>query len=95
MLPFTLIGSDQEIVENTRRKRGRLYPWGFVDGTEGIIPLIIVDNPKHCDFTKLRTFFQSNSIPHLDKFSSHLQELKDLTGMVLYENYRTEKLSEM
>jgi cell division control protein 11 len=45
MLPFSLVGTEQEIIENGRKKRGRSYVWGFVD----------VDNPKHSDFTKLRS----------------------------------------
>ena len=55
------------------KKRGRKYPWGFIE----------IDNPRHCDFSSLRTVL----------FNSHLQDLKDITQNVLYENYRTEKLS--
>lgn len=43
-----------------------------------------IEDLKHCDFTLLR-----NSI-----FGSHLQELKDSTHNILYENYRREKLIE-
>jgi cell division control protein 11 len=56
-----------------RQVRGRKYPWGICE----------VDNPKHCDFTRLRYVL----------LSSHLQDLKDITHDILYEHYRTEKLS--
>ncbi|KAH8806886.1 septin [Flagelloscypha sp. PMI_526] len=42
-----------------------------------------VDNPDHSDFTKLRSAI----------LSTHLGDLKALTEDVLYETYRTEKLS--
>uniref|UniRef100_A0A1I8FNK5 Septin-type G domain-containing protein n=1 Tax=Macrostomum lignano TaxID=282301 RepID=A0A1I8FNK5_9PLAT len=41
-----------------RRVRGRQYPWGVVE----------VENPRHCDFTKLRIFL----------LGTHMQDLKDL-----------------
>jgi len=42
-----------------------------------------VDNPKHSDFSKLRGAL----------LNTHLTDLKSLTHDVLYETYRTEKLS--
>ncbi|KAJ3115959.1 hypothetical protein HDU96_010753 [Phlyctochytrium bullatum] len=45
--------------------------------------VVEVDNSKHCDFSKLRYML----------LSSHLQDLKEITHDILYENYRTEKLS--
>lgn len=44
LLPFAVVGSDQELIVNGRRFRCRTYPWGNVD----------VDNSAHCDFSKLR-----------------------------------------
>lgn len=41
------------------------------------------DDPEYSDFSYLRTVI----------FGSHLQELKDLTHDVIYEKYRTDKLS--
>ncbi|KAJ3299181.1 hypothetical protein HK104_009785 [Borealophlyctis nickersoniae] len=73
LLPFAVVGSEDEAIVNGRRVRGRQYPWGFVD----------VDNPQHCDFSKLRFML----------LSSHLQDLKEITHDHLYEQYRTEKLS--
>lgn len=44
LLPFALIGCEEEIIVNGRKVRGRQYPWGIVE----------VDNTQHCDFAKLR-----------------------------------------
>lgn len=41
-----------------------------------------VNNPDHCDFALLRNMI----------VRSHLQDLKDITAEVLYENYRKEEL---
>eukprot|EP00842_Homolaphlyctis_polyrhiza_P006147 jgi/Hompol1/6533/HPOL_000186-RA len=48
-----------------------------------VAPLTVVDNPRHCDFSKLRYML----------LNSHLQDLKEITHDILYEQYRTEKLS--
>lgn len=70
--------------------RARIYPWGIAE----------VDNPKHSDFSRLRSallkcvllFLLSET--EFDLYiSSHLSDLKSLTHDVLYETYRTEKLS--
>jgi septin family protein len=42
----------------------------------------IVDNEEHCDFIKLRQML----------IRSHMEELKDITTMELYEQYRTERM---
>ncbi|CEG73856.1 Putative Peanut-like protein 1 (Cell division control like protein 1) [Rhizopus microsporus] len=47
--------------------------------------IIEVDNEDHCDFVKLRQML----------IRSHMEELKEHTNDVLYENYRTERLSAM
>ena len=46
---------------------------------------IEVDNDSHCDTSRLRQML----------IHSHLEELKDHTKLVMYENYRTEKLTAM
>ncbi|KAJ3304543.1 hypothetical protein HDV03_002752 [Kappamyces sp. JEL0829] len=46
--------------------------------------MVEVDNPQHCDFAKLRYIL----------LNSHLQDLKEITHDVLYENFRTERLSQ-
>ncbi|KAJ3333584.1 hypothetical protein HDU76_006325 [Blyttiomyces sp. JEL0837] len=73
LLPFSVVGSEEEVIVNGRRVRCRQYPWGLVE----------IDNAKHCDFSKLRYML----------LSSHLHDLKEITHDILYENYRTEKLS--
>ncbi|KAJ3120210.1 hypothetical protein HK098_004784 [Nowakowskiella sp. JEL0407] len=73
LLPFAVVGSEEEVVISGRRVRCRQYPWGVVE----------VDNSRHCDFSKLRYML----------LSSHLAELKEITHDILYEQYRTERLS--
>ncbi|KAI0004085.1 septin [Russula compacta] len=73
LLPFAIVGSEQEIEIDGQPARARIYPWGVVE----------IDNPKHSDFSRLRSAL----------LNSHLADLKSLTHDVLYETYRTEKLS--
>jgi hypothetical protein len=73
MLPFSIVGSEEEIEIEGEPVRARIYPWGIVE----------VDNPKHSDFSRLR-----NAL-----LNTHLADLKSLTHDMLYETYRTEKLS--
>lgn len=73
LLPFAIVGSEDEIEIEGQLVRARMYPWGIVE----------VDNPKHSDFSRLRSAL----------LNSHLADLKSLTDDVLYETYRTEKLS--
>ncbi|KAL7422763.1 Cell division control protein 11 [Cryptotrichosporon argae] len=44
MLPFAIVGAEEEIMIDGERVRGRKYPWGIVE----------VDNPAHSDFGRLR-----------------------------------------
>jgi len=73
LLPFAIIGSEEEVEVDGELIRARVYPWGYAE----------VDNPKHSDFSRLRSAL----------LNSHLTDLKSLTHDVLYETYRTEKLS--
>ncbi|KAJ7141294.1 Septin-domain-containing protein [Mycena epipterygia] len=73
LLPFAVIGSEEEIDIDGEPVRARIYPWGIAE----------VDNPEHSDFGRLRSAI----------LNSHLADLKMLTEDVLYETYRTEKLS--
>lgn len=43
-MPFSIIGSEEEIEIDGEPVRARIYPWGVAE----------VDNPKHCDFSRLR-----------------------------------------
>jgi septin 7 len=47
--------------------------------------VIEVDNEEHCDFVKLRQML----------IRTHMEELKEHTNNMLYENYRSEKLQAM
>jgi septin 7 len=47
--------------------------------------VIEVDNEEHCDFVKLRQML----------IRTHMEELKEHTNNSLYENYRSEKLTQM
>ncbi|KAI0164667.1 Septin-domain-containing protein [Xylariaceae sp. FL1272] len=47
--------------------------------------VIEVDNEEHCDFVKLRQML----------IRTHMEELKEHTNNLLYENYRTDKLTAM
>jgi len=73
LLPFAVIGSEEEVEIDGEPVRARVYPWGIVE----------VDNPHHSDFVRLRGAV----------LGSHLGDLKSLTEDILYETYRTEKLS--
>jgi cell division control protein 11 len=73
LMPFAIVGSEEEIEIDGEPVRARIYPWGIAQ----------VDNPKHSDFPSLRRAL----------LSTHLADLKALTQDVLYETYRTEKLS--
>lgn len=91
-MPFAVIGSEEEVELDGQLVRARIYPWGIAE----------VDNPKHSDFSRLRSallklvksfFFKAPILKILLHTSSHLGDLKSLTHDVLYETYRTEKLS--
>lgn len=93
--PFDAEEDDEETIEENLELR-RLLPFGVVGGETEIISngrhircrkypwgIVEVDNVNHCDFSKLRYML----------LSSHLHNLKDVTHEILYEQYRTEKLS--
>ncbi|GAA5845710.1 hypothetical protein JCM3766R1_001144 [Sporobolomyces carnicolor] len=44
MMPFAIVGSEEEVEVNGEPIRARRYPWGIVE----------VDNPQHSDFGRLR-----------------------------------------
>lgn len=45
LLPFAIIGSEDEVEVDGQLVRARIYPWGIAQ----------VDDPKHSDFSKLRS----------------------------------------
>lgn len=72
-MPLAVVGSNTIIEVNSKRVRGRQYPWGVAE----------VENSDHCDFTILRDML----------IRTHMQDLKDVTNNVHYENYRSRKLA--
>ncbi|RIB13290.1 Septin-domain-containing protein [Gigaspora rosea] len=59
LLPFAIVGSEEEIVVNGRTVRGRQYPWGVVE----------VDNPQHSDFARLRSALLSSHLQDLKEIT--------------------------
>ncbi|KAI9273665.1 Septin-domain-containing protein [Sporodiniella umbellata] len=59
LLPFSIIGSDEEIIVQGRRVRGRQYPWGSVE----------VDNPRHSDFGRLKSALLSSHLQDLKEIT--------------------------
>lgn len=97
-VPFAVVGSNTVLEVAGKKIRGRQYPWGVVDGisTKLIIKIqnsknskkkwtISVENPMHSDFIKLRTML----------ISTHMQDLKDVTEDVHYENFRAQCISQI
>lgn len=95
--PFNPDDDDEETIQFNSEMRDML-PFAIVSGNElihvdgrpvlaRVYPWGYVDceNPKHSDFMALKSAL----------LSSHLGDLKDLTHDVLYENYRTERLSRL
>uniref|UniRef100_A0A8D3C1H9 Septin n=1 Tax=Scophthalmus maximus TaxID=52904 RepID=A0A8D3C1H9_SCOMX len=92
--PFAVIGSNTVVEARGQRVRGRLYPWGIVEGKNHLDwtwvsclshSLRRVENPSHCDFVKLRTML----------IRTHMHDLKDITGDCHYENYRAQCIQTM
>lgn len=93
-VPFAVVGANTIIEIDGRKIRGRKYPYGIVEGTLYFICeihkflnlflfLTPVENLEHCDFIALRNMV----------VRTHLQDLKDVTNNVHYENYRCRKLA--
>lgn len=59
MLPFAIVGSEDEAVVNGERVRARSYPWGVVE----------VENPQHSDFTSLRSALLSTHLADLKEIT--------------------------
>uniref|UniRef100_A0A3B1JE62 Septin 9a n=1 Tax=Astyanax mexicanus TaxID=7994 RepID=A0A3B1JE62_ASTMX len=80
MIPFAVVGSDQEYQVNGRRLLGRKTKWGTIEGvTFGVLFL--------CIFSHLcliqRLWLQT-----------HMQNIKDITSSIHYEMYRVRRLNE-
>lgn len=99
-IPFAVVGSNTIIEVAGKKIRGRQYPWGVVDGEyslcynycfkkmANIHPFFValsVENSSHSDFIKLRRML----------ISTHMQDLKDTTHDVHYENFRAQCISQI
>lgn len=89
-VPYAVVGANAIIEIDGRKVRGRKYPWGIAEGEKNFNPKLkltlipfIVENLEHCDFIALRNMV----------VRTHLQDLKDVTNNVHYENYRCRKLA--
>jgi len=71
-IPFAVIGATEMVEIAGKKVRGRTYPWGVVD----------VEDPRNCDFIKLRTML-----------ITHMQDLQEVNHDVHYENFRSQRLS--
>jgi cell division control protein 11 len=93
--PYDVEEDDEDVIEENTELR-KLLPFAIV-GSEEVVDIcgrkvrarqypwgiVEIDNPIHSDFLVIR-----NVLLH-----SHLTDLKQITHDFLYENYRTEKLS--
>ncbi|KAK4057047.1 Cell division control protein 11 [Microbotryomycetes sp. JL221] len=59
MMPFAIIGSEQDVEVNGELVRARQYPWGLVQ----------VDNPQHCDFGRLRNALLNTHLTDLKEIT--------------------------
>ncbi|GAA5911794.1 hypothetical protein JCM5296_005372 [Sporobolomyces johnsonii] len=59
LMPFAIVGSEEEIEVNGEPIRARRYPWGIVE----------VDNPQHSDFGRLRTALLSTHLTDLKEIT--------------------------
>ena len=88
-MPFGVVGSNTLLEVGGKKIRGRLYPWGVVEGMSSLLGSIslfsflsLVENGDHCDFTMLRNML----------IRTHMQDLKEVTQDVHYESFRLQKL---
>lgn len=58
LLPFAIVGSGEEVEIDGQPIRARIYPWGVVE----------VDNPKHSDFSRLRSALLKSVTASFDFF---------------------------
>ncbi|CAD6892676.1 unnamed protein product [Tilletia controversa] len=59
LMPFAIVGSEEEVVINGQPVRARRYPWGVVE----------VDNPKHSDFARLRSALLNTHLTDLKEIT--------------------------
>ncbi|KAL8163135.1 UNVERIFIED_CONTAM: Septin-9 [Gekko kuhli] len=87
MIPFAVVGSDQEYQINGRRILGRKTKWGTIEASWFVdekTPLQPVENTTHCEFAYLRDLL----------IRTHMQNIKDITSSIHFEAYRVKRLNE-
>ncbi len=94
-MPFAVVGSTDFVKKNGKSVRARNYPWGIVEGWSmrngslgnwwAHLKLFSVENEEHCDFVQLREAL----------LRTNVEDLRERTHLVLYENYRKHRLGEM
>lgn len=90
-VPFAIVGSNFILERANKRARVRQYAWGIVDGIpfiyffffKGFSFFFLVEDEAHSDFIALRTMI----------IKTNLNDLRDVTHNIHYENYRYKKLS--
>lgn len=89
-VPFAVVGSNCIVEVDGKKVRGRKYPWGIAEGRccylkvyTFFLNVFLVENLHHCDFIALRNMV----------LRTHLQDLKEVTNNVHYENYRFRTLA--
>lgn len=90
-MPFSVIGSEEEIEVNGNKVLGRKYPWGIVE----------VENDQHCDFRKLRSLLLrtnmldlilSTNETHYENFRNRMMNTNE-TELTESSNKLSDKIS--
>lgn len=100
--PFAVIGSNTVVETRGQRVRGRLYPWGIVEGAF-TCPVFLNVQFGHDQMLPIAMFLSSvENQSHCDfvklrnmLICSHMHDLKDVTCDIHYENYRAQCIQEM
>lgn len=103
-IPFAVIGSNTVVEAKGKRVRGRLYPWGIVEGRASFLLQLIIS--KHLTSFlwngSPRCGFAVENSAHCDFVKlrnmlvrTHMQDLKDVTRETHYENYRAHCIQSM
>lgn len=100
--PFAVIGSNTVVEARGQRVRGRLYPWGIVEGAF-TCPVPLNAQSGHDQALPIAVFLSPvENQSHCDfvklrnmLICSHMHDLKDVTCDIHYENYRAQCIQEM
>ena len=100
--PFAVIGSNTVVEARGQRVRGRLYPWGIVEGMFMCYYLFTINNltwntgPSHTFLLPVENQSHCDFVKLRNMLiRSHMHDLKDVTCDVHYENYRAQCIQEM